>query len=125
MSNPVMPSNSTEFEVLTTRPVWSDVLARWNIFNQDVRLGNISPRVHDIHYIWDRFELADHICSLRDGMFSDASKSVLVVAIAQLETSQSILGFLRKNARSVHQESNTHFSEGGKRGFNPFGGGKK
>ncbi len=115
-----MPSNSVEFEVLTTKPTWSQVNGNWELFTQDMRLSNISPKLFDIHYIWDRFELSDQIMNLRNGRFNDAAKAIAVVGVSMLEVSQGINGFVRKNARSVHSESSSVFREDKKGGFNPF-----
>lgn len=142
----IIPTTSVEFETLTTEPSWGDAnevdldikgektkqglfvkydeLNYWKllgIFTRDFRLGNISHRVDDIEYLEDMTGLAHTLLNLRGGFFTQQAWIALQRTTSTLEISQSRSGFMRKNARSVHQTGESITEERKKSGFNPFG----
>ena len=124
MSQTVIPSNSVEFETLTTLPEWGknnsnpdmfikdkngkvigfDPYRALLYFTQDERLANINPKLHDLNFIWSYLATAGQILLLRKGKFKEVFVSVLLPVVSTLETSQSIGMAFRRNARTVHHE---------------------
>jgi hypothetical protein len=151
-----LPGNSVEFETLTTEPDWGksevafDLLVRnkegqiqrtaegapildyWktlSYFTRDLRLGNIVKSVHDPQFVWSYAELPAQIMLLRGGRLKPWALSTLATTVAMMETSQSLNGFFRKNARTFISDATSSHTEnaGGGGGFfgKLFGGGAK
>jgi len=125
MTNQYIPTNSVEFETLTTIPEWgntkdndpSDYVSVdekgslkkeyykiLGYFTQDERLGNLLPRYHDHNFIWSYLASAGQILLLRDGAFKDVFVSFLLPSVSILETSQSMNMAFRRNSRTMHQQ---------------------
>ena len=126
MAPSYVPTNSVEFETLTTEPAWGDpkefdtnafvgydgvnrvVPEHWRVLgflNRDARLGNISNMYDDFEWLEDRIGLTAAVHHLREGAFGDLSPIALVPVAATIELSQSRNGFFRKNAKTAHLTS--------------------
>lgn len=126
MAVPYVPTNSVEFETLTTEPAWGDpkefqtdaffdednkprvVPQYWRILgflNRDNRLGNLSNMFDDFEWLEDRASLAAAIQHLRNGAFGDLAPLALAPVATTVELSQSRNGFFRKNAKTAHLNS--------------------
>lgn len=118
-----IPTNSVEFETLTTEPTWGDekdfdthpLITKddnlrkfpeyWRIlgfFKRDLRLGNLSNMFDDFEWLEDRTTLTSNILSWRDGEFSNLAPVALSSVVSTTELSQSRNGFFRKNAKTAH-----------------------
>lgn len=121
-----IPTNSVEFETLTTEPTWGDsdafdtnpfsdydkeskkeikreIPSHWKLlsfFNRDLRLGNLSIMYDDLEYLEDRASFVTMLLSWRNGVFSELAPLALSPVVASVELSQSRSGFFRKNART-------------------------
>jgi len=125
MSNQFIPTSSVEYEVLSLDTLWGDdainykpyIMSEemkkkdtsryWNILNfitRDFRLGNISPRLHDLNWLWNYSGSAGQILLLRNGSFEEVFVAMILPVATTLETSQSIGGFFRKVKQTIHQE---------------------
>lgn len=127
-----IPTNSVEFETLTTEPEWGNPKAfqtnayfdddnnvrkipeYWRILgfiNRDIRLGNISNLYDDFEWLEDRTVLTAVIQHLRNGVFSDLAPLALAPVASTLEVSQSRNGFFRKNAKTAHLTSEQNVND--------------
>lgn len=125
MSNQFIPTSSVEYEVLSLDTLWGDSAIEyspyiikdetptkletkyWKILNfltRDFRLGNISPRLHDINFLWSYTSNAGQILLLRNGAFEEVFIAMVLPVATTLETSQSIGGFFRKVKQTIHHE---------------------
>ena len=124
----VTPSNSVEFETLTTQPSYPDVSEdEFDVKNKilshnvrDVRFGNLNRFTTDIPYLENRNDLVSAFMSFRGGMFRDTlAPFVKSQVVSVVELSQSSGGFFRKNHQTINQAiEQTDKSEGG---FKLFG----
>lgn len=122
----VIPTNSVEFETLTTEPTYGDpeefrtdayrdehnalrvVPEHWRILGflkRDIRLGSISNKYDDFEYLEDRAALTAHLQHWRKGVFGDLAPLALSNVASTVELSQSRNGFFRKNAKTAHISS--------------------
>ena len=131
-----VPTNSVEFETLTTEPTWGDpdefktdaytdddnkarvVPQHWRILGflkRDLRLGNLKNSYDDFEYLADSAPLTAAIQHLRNGAFGDLAPLALAPVAATLELSQSRNGFFRKNAKTAHltNEETANLNDGG------------
>jgi len=108
----ITPSNSVEFETLTTQPSYPDVAepefdSKLKILShnvRDIRFGNLSKFSVDIPYLESRNDLVSAFCSFRDGLFRDSlSPFVKSQVVSVIEISQSNNGFFRKNHQTINQ----------------------
>lgn len=116
-----IPTNSVEFETLTTEPAYGDpkefdtnptkdeagterkLAQHWRILSylvRDLRLGNIKHQIDDIEYLDDRTTLTASMLVFRGGSFDDLAPLVIAPVAATVELSQSRGGFFRKNSRT-------------------------
>jgi len=146
MAMSYIPTNSVEFETLTTEPAYGDVKEFdtnpnidqdgkeratsevWRILGfltRDMRLGNIKHSIDDIEYLDDRATLTAALIYFRGGIFEDLAPLALAPVSTTLELSQSRGGFFRKNSRSFRSIGENYDNTGitGLGGL--FGGGKK
>lgn len=121
-----IPTNSVEFETLTTEPTYGDpdefktdaykdddnklrpIPQHWRILaflKRDLRLGNISNKYDDFEYLEDRAALTAHLQHWRKGSFGDLAPVALSTVASTMELSQSRGGFFRKNAKTAHLTS--------------------
>lgn len=132
----ILPGTAIELESQTTNPVWgraeaginTDENASWEklkIFTRDLRLGNIHKNIDDLHWVWDRMDVAAGVMNLRNGAFHEWATLLVATDAAIFETSQSRMMAMRKNVHSVHKtEEGTYRDESKKGGFLGFGGNK-
>jgi len=125
----VTPSNSVEFETLTTQPSYPDVdgvefdsknrVLSHNV--RDIRFGNLNRFTTDIPYLENRNDLVSAFMVFRDGLFNDSiAPFVKSQVVSVVELSQSSGGFFRKNHQTINQAiEQTDKSE--KKGFKLFG----
>lgn len=142
-----MPTNSIEFETLTTEPTWGDVEQFettpkvndkgdikskdefWRVLgfmNRDLRLGNFNNMFDDFEWLEDRTSLTANILHLREGSFSELAPLCFSPVASSVELSQSRNGFFRKNSRTAHLFSEQTEKAESKGGFinRLFGKGK-
>jgi len=125
----VTPSNSVEFETLTTQPSYPDVekeefdasmkLLAHNV--RDLRFGNLNRFTTDIIYLENRNDLVTALSYFRGGMFRESfAPLVKSQVVSTIELSQSVNGFFRKNHQTINQniEQNENTQ---KKGFKLFG----
>jgi len=137
----VVPATSVEFQTLTTESAYGDVSEvdfnlytndkgeetadpqYWKLlafYTRDIRLGYLNPKIHDIPYYEDMLGLSHALLNAREGKFQKQSLIALNRVASALELSNSINGFFRKNAQSIHQTGESVVTETKSGGFNPL-----
>jgi len=132
-----VPTNSVEFETLTTEPAYGDVKEfdtdvkspddAWKalgFLTRDLRMGNITHRHDDVEWLDDRASLVAAILTQRGGAFKDCAVLAHAPVAATIELSQSREGFFRKNARTFRTVGE-HTDKSGKAGLFDRMAGKK
>jgi len=125
----VTPSNSVEFETLTTQPSYPDVdknefdsfmrLLSHNV--RDIRFGNLNRYTTDLIYLENRNDLVTAFSYFRGGKFRNSLAPLIKSqVVSTIEISQSVNGFFRKNHQTINQniEQNENTQ---KKGFKLFG----
>lgn len=124
-----IPTNSVEFETLTTEPGYGDpkefdtdpfrdlngvlrpteehvrILGH---LNRDFRLGNLDPNLHDVEWVEDMIGLGTALHSFRNGSLSPLAPLAFGRAAETIEVSQSVRGFFRRNSRTFHSVSDVN-----------------
>jgi len=125
----ITPSNSVEFETLTTQPSYPDVekdefdsknkILSHNV--RDIRFGNLNRFTTDIPYLENRNDLVSALMMFRGGIFrNNLAPFTKSQVVSVVELSQSSGGFFRKNHQTINQNvEQTDKSE--KKGFKLFG----